>query len=99
MITVTADQARKRFAKLLESASRGERVVVTRKGKPLAEIRAPETGNCDDNWMLTDEEADKLNRLIAENEASGKTRSFESVEAMVEYLRKRAKIPKKALKR
>lgn len=94
MITVSAEQARKRFGKLLESVSRGERVVVTRKGKPVAEMRAPETGD-DDNWMLTDEEAAKLDKLIAQEEAAGTMRSFSSVEEMVETLRKELKIPKR----
>lgn len=94
MITVSTEQARKRFGKLLESVSRGERVVVTRKGKPVAELRAPET-NDDDNWMLTDEEAAKLDKLTAKEEAAGTMKTFASAEEMVEYLRKRLKIPKK----
>ena len=78
MITVTAEQAQKRFGKLLESVSRGERIVVTRKGKPVAEMRSPENDD-EDNWMLTDEEAAKLDKLIAQEEAAGTMRSFSSV--------------------
>ena len=94
MITVTAEQAQKRFGKLLESVSRGERIVVTRKGKPVAEMRSPENHDAD-TWMLTDEEAAKLDKLTAEAEAAGTMKSFGSAEEMVEYLRKRLKIPKR----
>ena len=94
MITVSAEQARKRFGKLLESVSRGERIVVTRKGKPVAELRAPETTE-DDNWMLTDEEAAKLDKLISQEQASGTMRSFSSAQEMVETLREELKIPKR----
>ena len=94
VITVSAEQAQKRFGKLLESVSRGERIVVTRKGKPVAELRAPENDD-EDNWMLTDDEAAKLDKLTAEAEAAGTMKTFGSAEEMVEYLRKRLKIPKR----
>ena len=94
MITVTAEQAQKRFGKLLESVSRGERIVVTRKGKPVAEMHSPENHD-DDNWMLTDEEAAKLDRMAAESDAAGTTLTYSSAEEMVEDLRKRLKIPKR----
>ena len=93
MITVSAAQAQKRFGKLLESVSRGERVLVTRKGKAVAELRAPETN--DGDWMLTDKEAAKLDKLTQEAEAAGTMRTYSSVEEMVEDLRKELKIPKK----
>jgi antitoxin (DNA-binding transcriptional repressor) of toxin-antitoxin stability system len=98
MITVSAEQAQRRFGKLLESVSRGERIVVTRKGKPVAELRAPESDD-ENNWMLTDEEAAKLDKLIAQEEAAGTMRSFSSAEEMVETLRKELKIPKRLFER
>lgn len=96
MVTVTAEQARKRFGELLESVRNGARVIVTRRGRPVAELRAV-GDQPDDNWMLTDEEAAKLDRLIAEEEAAGTMRTYASAEEMVEDLRKELKIPKKLL--
>ena len=94
MVTVSAQEARQRFGELLESARKGERVIVTRRGKPVAELRGVESAD-DDNWMLTDEEAAKLDRLTAEEEEAGTMRTFSSAEEMVETLRKELKIPKK----
>ena len=98
MVTVSAQEARQRFGELLESARKGERVIVTRRGEPVAELRAVESTN-DDNWMLTDEEAEKLDRLIAREEEAGTLRTYSSVEEMVEHLRKELKIPKKLFER
>ena len=94
MATVSAQEARQRFGELLESARKGERVIVTRRGQPVAELRGVESAD-DDNWMLTDEEAAKLDRLTAEEEEAGTMRTFSSAEEMVETLRKELKIPKK----
>ena len=98
MVTVSAQQARQRFGELLESARRGERVIVTRRGKPVAELRSVESED-DDNWMLTDEEAAKLDKLAAQSDAAGTTLTYSSAEEMVEDLRKRLKIPKKLFER
>ena len=95
MITISAAQAQKRFGKLLESVRQGERILVTRKGKPVAELRAPENDDEDNNWMLTDEEAAKLDKLTEEAEAAGTMLTYSSAEEMVEDLRKRLKIPKR----
>jgi prevent-host-death family protein len=98
MVTVSAQQARERFGELLESARRGKRVVVTRRGQPVPEL-GPVSPADDDNWMLTDEEAAKLDRLTAEAEAAGELRTYASAEEMVQDLRKELKIPKRVFER
>lgn len=99
MVTVTAGQARQRFNKLLESVRKGERFVVTVEGEPIAQLGPVDAPANDDHWMLTDEEAEKLNRLTDEAMASGTMLAYSSAEEMAEDLRKRLKIPKKLIER
>lgn len=44
MITVGIFEAKSSLGQLAQSAAAGEVVVLTKRGKPLAEIRAPQTG-------------------------------------------------------
>lgn len=45
MKTVTATEASRSFAALLDGAERGERVVITRAGRRIAELVPASTGN------------------------------------------------------
>ena len=42
MITVNLAEAKARLSELLDRVERGEEVIVTRRGKPVAHIHAPE---------------------------------------------------------
>jgi prevent-host-death family protein len=42
MAKVTAFEAKTRFGELLERVSRGERIVITRRGKPIAVLVPPD---------------------------------------------------------
>jgi antitoxin (DNA-binding transcriptional repressor) of toxin-antitoxin stability system len=44
-------EARAQFSKAIEAAIRGERVVITRNGRPVAELNAPKAGL---NWEALD---------------------------------------------
>ena len=58
MITVGIKQAKSRLAEYLRKVSAGERVVITDRGKPIAEITKPrETGNDRLEAMVRDGEA------------------------------------------
>lgn len=47
-------EARANFASALEAAERGERVTITKNGKPVAEIGPPVTENRKLNWDALD---------------------------------------------
>jgi len=49
MITVGLFEAKGSLGQLANSAAAGEVVVLTKRGRPLAEIRAPSTETCQDN--------------------------------------------------
>jgi len=56
MTTVSARDANQGFSELLNRAANGERVIITKRGKPVAELRpfdgTPEQSESDAAWAL-----------------------------------------------
>ncbi len=62
MITVGIFEAKSSLGQLVQSAAAGETVVLTRRGKPVAEIRAPQAEIGQENATLAIEALRKFRR-------------------------------------
>jgi antitoxin (DNA-binding transcriptional repressor) of toxin-antitoxin stability system len=62
MITVGIFEAKSSLGQLVQSAAAGEVVMLTRRGKPVAELRAPQTGVGQENAAQAIEAVRKFRR-------------------------------------
>ena len=64
MITIGIFEAKANLGQLVQSASEGEVVVLTRRGKPVAEIRAPEGESAQEDTVLAIAALRKIRRSL-----------------------------------
>jgi prevent-host-death family protein len=88
MRAVTIKEAKARLNELVEAAVGGEQVVLMKGSKHVAAIVPVSAEEIELPPRLTDEQAERLWRQIADERRSGKMRGFESAEAAVAYLKK-----------
>lgn len=85
MLAVTIKEAKARLNQLVEAATRGEQVVLMRGSKHVAAIVPISSEDLELSFRLTDAQAERLRRQLAQEEA-GKTLVLESPEAAVRHL-------------
>ena len=86
MRAVTIKEAKARLNQLVEAATQGEQVVLMRGSKHVAAIVPISSEDLELSFRLTDAQAERLRRRLAQEEATGKTLVLESPEAAVRHL-------------
>ncbi len=86
MRAVTMKEAKARLNQLVEAATRGEQVVLMRGSKHVAAIVPISVDELELAARLTDAQAERLWKRLAEERVSGRTLVFDSPEAVVRHL-------------
>lgn len=94
MRAVTLKQAKAHLNELVDAATRGEQVVLLRGPKLVAAIVPVSEQDVELAPRLTDPQAERLWRQIAEDQARGKLSLFSGPDAAVAHLAARARRPK-----
>ena len=91
MRAVTIKEAKAHLNELIEAAVGGEQVVLMKGSKHVAAIVPVSAEEIELPPRLTDEQAERLWRQIAEERRSGKMRRFESSDAAVAHLQRQSR--------
>lgn len=86
MRAVTIKEAKARLNQLVEAARQGEQVVLMRGSKHVAAIVPISSEDLELSFRLTDAQAERLRRRLAQEEAAGKTLVLEGPEAAIRHL-------------
>lgn len=90
MRAVTIKEAKAHLNQLVDAAQAGEQVVLMRGSKHVAAIVPVSAEELELPPRLTDEQADRFWRRLAQERRSGKTRDFASAEKAVAHLSRSA---------
>lgn len=98
MRAVTIKDAKARLNELVDAATSGEQVVLMRGSKHVAAIVPISAEELELPTRLTDEQAARFWRMLAEEEGAGGAKTFRSAEDAVAHLSKTPK-PKRSRRR
>ena len=87
MYAVNIKEAKARLNELVDAAVRGDQVVLMRGSKHVAAIIPITADDLELSPHISDEQAARLWRQLAEERAAGRSKSFATAEAAVSYLR------------
>lgn len=87
MIAVTIKEAKARLNRLIDEAAGGEQVVFMRGSKHVAALVPVTAEDIELSPRLTDDQAARLWKALADEQARGTTQVFESAPEAVEHLR------------
>jgi len=87
MIAVSIKEAKARLNRLIDEATAGEQVVLMRGSKHVAALVPVTAEDVELSPRLTDDQAARLWKALAHQQARGTTQVFESARDAVEHLR------------
>jgi prevent-host-death family protein len=99
MRAVTIKEAKARLNDLVEAATAGEQVVIMKGAKHVAAIVPLTEADLEIAPRLTDDQAARLWKELADEEAAGRSRTFASPQEAIEFLRPSGRRPARKSRR
>ena len=93
MKTATIREAKAHLNELVALAEKGEEIFLMRGSKLVARLEPMREEDFELHEKITDEQAERFWKKVAEDQAAGRFEEFPSLEAAVQVLRRRSKTP------